>query len=157
MKLKLATIALILASTCLTASAATNPVKKLCVNGSSQVFARFTCLAAETPFVASTPTPTPTPAATAGLLNLNTCRKVSSSASSNVGVATAGFQCDLSKEFVLEYGFTTSDGTRTDAVVRREEITYGVGGNLPAGVSVTMEGSRTRFYNLNLTATCCKR
>lgn len=130
---------------------------KLCVNGSSQVFARANCLAAEKPFTSATPTPTPTPSGTAGLLNLTTCRRVSTTAASNVGVATAAFQCDLNNEFVLSYGFTTSDGFRSDASVRRQEIRYGAGGNLPAGVSVTMEGSRARNYNLNLTATCCRR
>ena len=136
---------------------------KLCVNGSAQVFARSSCLVAEKPFAATTPAPTATPSpsgtpsGTAGLLNLTTCRKVSTTAASNVGVATAAFQCDLNNEFVLSYGFSTSDGFKSDASVRRQEIRYGAGGNLPAGVSVTMEGSRARNYNLNLTATCCKR
>lgn len=130
---------------------------KLCVNGSSQVYARANCLAAEKAFASTTPTATATPTGTAGLLSLTTCRKVAVTAASVVGVATAAFQCDLNTEFVLSYGFSTSDGFRSDASVRRQEIRYGTGGNLPAGVSVTMEGSRARNYNLNLTATCCKR
>jgi len=152
---QIAAVLLILTTISQTAGAQT--ARKLCVNGSSQVFARTACLAAETLFTSATPTPTATPGSTTGLLNLTTCRRVSTSSASNVGVATAAFQCDVNREFVLSYGFTTSDGFRSDASVRRQETQYAAGGNLPIGVSVTMEGSRARNYNLNLTATCCRR
>jgi hypothetical protein len=141
----------------LTAQAQT---RRLCVNGSSQVFARANCLAAERIFTVSPDniaTPSPTATAAPSSLNLSTCRKVSSRAASNVGVATASFQCDTSNEFVLEYGFTTSDGFKTDASVRQDQLLYTATGQLPVGAVVTMEGSRARNYNLTLTGTCCKR
>jgi hypothetical protein len=131
-----------------TANAQTSTATRLCVNGSSQVFARTTCLSNERAF--NLPT-------TTNLLNLSTCRRISTSVNASIGVATAAFQCDANSEFVLEHGHTLSNGFNIDALVQNEYITYASNGNLPVGVTVKTIGSSNKPYRLTLTATCCRR